>query len=346
MLAFFLILVLALFGDVSTAASSAADSPPPAALPTSSPASAASPAPGIAFDEIARFIKADATPPPVGTFDADAAAIAALPPLSLPTPPSGGGSGNALAMGALSMIPIVGGLVAGAAIRAHAAAEKAAHKKQREEYMAAMTARLKAGVLASFAFYRGWSRVALTPEFTAIEKPDQGLSLSLNYLTKTYQTFQTAANVETYTVQSGTQTVAQPTLEGVPRVERLAPVTIAGLSARGYRTTGSINVPQITSSCSAGQHQIVETEYVSDLPDPQYNPSQGLANTQPLVTACNVPSSVSHRDPGRLVLYRVVTIDEGAPTAYSVALERGNIRSIGEQNAELFQPPADFKETK
>src|ERR1700687_4139771 len=83
-LTFFLILVLALFCDVITAASSAANSRPPAALPTSSPATAASPAPGIAFDEIARFIKADATPPPIGTFDADAATIAALPPLSLP----------------------------------------------------------------------------------------------------------------------------------------------------------------------------------------------------------------------------------------------------------------------
>jgi predicted amidohydrolase YtcJ len=46
------------------------------------------------------------------------------------------------------------------------------------------------------------------------------------------------------------------------------------------------------------------------------------------------------------VLYRVVTVDEGAPTAFSVALERGNIRSIGEQDAALFQPPGDFKETK
>ena len=201
-------------------------------------------------------------------------------------------------------------------------------------------------MLTSFAFYRGWSRVALTPELTAIEKPDQGLTLSLNYLTKTYRTFQTAPNVETYTVQSSMPTVAQPTLEGAPRVELLAPVTIAGRSARGYRTTGAINVPQITPTCSAGQHQIVEVEYVGDLPDPQYNPSLSLANSQPLVTACDVPSSVSHREPGRLVLYRVVMIDEGTPTAYGVALERGNIRSIGEQDAELFQPPADFKEIK
>ncbi len=345
MLALFPILVLALF-CVSNAALSVADSPPPGGLPTSSPASAASPAAGIAYDEIARIIKAGATPPPIGTFDADAATIAALPPLSLPTPPRGGGAGNAIAMGALTMIPIVGSLIASAAIKAHVAAEKAAHKKQREEYLAAMTARLKAGVLASFAFYRGWSKVALTPEFTAIEKPDQGLSLSLNYLTKTYQTFQTATNVETYTVQSGMPTVAQPTLDTAPTVEPLAPATIAGRSARGYRTTGSINVPHMTSSCSAGQHHIVETEYVSDLTDPQYNPSLRLANTQPLVTACNAPSSVSHRDPGRLVLYRVVAIDEGTPTAVSVALERGNIRSIGEQDAALFQPPGDFKETK
>jgi len=331
-LAFFLI--LALICDVSTAALSAP------------PANAASPAPGIAFDEIARVIKADATPPPVGTFDADAAAIAALPPLSLPTRPSGGGVGNALAMGALGLIPMVGGFIEGAVMRAHIAAERAANKKIQEEYAATMTAHLKAGVLASFAFYRGWSRVALTPEFTAIEKPDQGLSLSLNYLTKTYQTFQNATNVETYTAQSGKPTVPQPTLEGAPGVTLLAPVTIAGRSARGYRTTGSINVPQITSSCSAGKHQIVETEYVSDLTDPQYNPSLRLANTQPLVTACTEPSSASHIDPGRLVLYRVVTIDEGTSTAYSVALERGNIRSISEQDAELFQPPADFKETQ
>src|ERR1700694_5271465 len=346
-LALSLSVIFEFFWGVSAAAPSPAGTPAPAAVPSSSPNSAESPAPGIAYDEIARIIKSDATPPPPGTFDVDASVIAALPPMSLPKPPSAGGAlGNTLAMGALTMIPIVGGLIASAAIRAHAAAAKAAAKKQHEEALSAMAARQKAGVLAGFAFYHGWSRLALTPEFTTIEKPDQGLSITLNTTTKTYQSFQTAANVETYTVQSGTQTAAQPTLEKDPIVEPLPPAKIAGYSARGYRTSGSINVPQMTFFCSAGLHQIVETEYVSELADPQYNSSLDPANAQALVTACALTSSVSHRDPGRLVLYRVVTVDEGTPTAFSVALERGNIRTIDKQDTALFSPPADFKETK
>lgn len=317
-LALSLSVIFELFWGVSTAASSPPDTAAPTAVPSSSPNSATSPAPGLAYDEIARVIRSDATPPPPGTFDADAAVIAMLPPLSLPKPPSAGGAlGNTLAMGALTMIPVVGGFIASAAIRAHAAAAKSAAQKQEQDYASAMAARQKAGVLAAFAFYHGWSRLALTTEFTTIEKPDQGLSITLNTLTKTYQSLPTAANVETYTVLSGTQTVAQPTLEKGPIVEPLPPAKIAGHSARGYRTSGSINVPQMTFFCSAGLHQIVETEYVSDLADPQYNSSQDSANAQPLVTACTLSSSVSHRDPGRLVLYRIVTVDEGTPTAFA-----------------------------
>ncbi|MBC5825133.1 MAG: hypothetical protein GIW99_09670 [Candidatus Eremiobacteraeota bacterium] len=295
--------------------------------------------PGIAYDEIARIVKADATPPPVGSFPADAAVIAALPPLSMPKP----GEINTGAISTLSLIPVVGSWLAWAKGNALIHAQQEETKKEKDAFDTGVALRQKTGLLAKFAFYRGWRRVEVVP-YTTIDKPDEGLTVTLDDFKKTYRSVKTAPSVETYTVQSGAQAIAVPTVEKPTRVETLSQIRSEGLSARGYRTTGSIHVSRGTFFCAPGEHRIAETEYVSDLSDPQYNPNDDASNAQPLVTACGLGSSVSHREPGHFVLYRVVTVDEGTPAAFNVALERGNIREIGEPDAALFAPPPDYKE--
>lgn len=310
---------------------------------TASPSSGATSSAGIAYDEIARIVKADATAPPVGAFAADAATIAALPPLVLP---KAAGSLNFKSISALALIPYVGAWVYRAAANAQIHAQQAETQKEKDEFEQGLAIRRRTGVLASFAFYRGWSRVALSPQYTTIDKPDQGQTITLDNSEKTYQIAVSSPASETYTVQSGAQTVAQPAILKDPVVSELPPTRISGLEARGYRTTGTITIPQGTFLCASGSHQVSETEYVSDFPDPQYTAGTDSSTTEALVTACTFGSSVSHREPGRLVLYRVITVDEGTPATFTIALERGNVRTLDENKNDLFVPPADFKETK
>jgi hypothetical protein len=83
---------------------------------------------------------------------------------------------------------------------------------------------------------------------------------------------------------------------------------------------------------------------VSDLADARYDAVEDAANAQPLVGACTLGSSVSHREPGHLVLFRTVIVDDGSPAAFGTAIERGNLRALGEQDTAMFQPPPDFTE--
>jgi hypothetical protein len=78
--------------------------------------------------------------------------------------------------------------------------------------------------------------------------------------------------------------------------------------------------------------------------DARYDVVEDPANAQPLVGACTLGSSVSHREPGHLVLFRTVIVDDGSPAAFGTALERGNIRTLGEQDNAMFQAPPGFTE--
>ena len=80
------------------------------------------------------------------------------------------------------------------------------------------------------------------------------------------------------------------------------------------------------------------------MPDARYDAVEDAANSQPLVGACTLSSSVSHREPGHLVLYRAVMVDEGSPAAFGTALERGNVRILGEADNTMFLPPPNFTE--
>ena len=311
--------------------------PTAAAGPT--PASLAAPAPGAAYDEIARVVPPGATPPPVGSFADDAAVIAALPPLVVP-------KAREVNYSAMKLLAFIPGIVSSwAAVAAGRAANKVVAddwKRQNDEFANGRAARVRTGVLAKFAYYRGWSRFEVIPGYVTIDKPDQGITITLDSANKTYTSARTGA-IETFTVTtaSGTGSV---TLDGAPTVEVLPPMRIEGVSARGYRTTGSISVMRASYGCAPGPHHVSETEYVSDLADARYDAVEDAANAQPLVGACTLGSSVSHREPGRLVLFRTVIVDDGSPAAFGTALERGNVRPLGEQDAAMFQPPPDFTE--
>ena len=311
--------------------------PTAAANPT--PASVAAPSPGVAYDEIARIVPPGSTPPPVGSFAGDAAVIAALPPLVVPK----AREVNYTALKLLASIPSIA--AQWAAVAAGRAANKAVAddwKRQNDAFANGRAARQRTGVLAKFAYYRGWSRFEVVPGYVTIDKPEQGVTITLDSANKSYTVACTGA-IETFTVTTASGS-GSATLVGTPTVEALPRMRLEGVSARGYRTTGTISVARPSFACAAGQHRVSETEYVSDIADARYDAVEDAANAQPLVGACTLGSPVSHREPGRLVLYRTVIVDDGSPTAFGTALERGNVRALGEQDNAMFQPPPDFTE--
>ncbi len=305
------------------------------------------PPPGIAYDEIVHIVPPGATPPPLGSFAQEAAVIAALPPLVVPkarTP-------NYTAMIALQTVSslavdpytaLINSWAAVAAGRLEGKAVAADFNKKKTDFANGRAARERTGLLVTFAYYRGWSRIEFIPGYIAIDKPDQGLTITLDSAKKTYHSVH-AGPIETFTVNTGAA-AGTATLEGAIAVETLPPERIEGLPARGYRTSGSIIVTRASNTCAAGQHHVTETEYVSDKPDARYDPAQDASNAQPLVGACAFGSPVSHREPGHLVLYRAVMVDEGLPAAFGTAIERGNIRALGEADNAMFLPPPNFSE--
>lgn len=320
-----------------TVAIAAVYRPTAAADPT--PAHLAAPAPGVAYDEIARVVPPGSTPPPVGSFAGDAAVIAALPPLVVPK----AREVNYTTLKLLASIPgIASQWAATAAGRAANKVVADDWKRQNDEFANGRAARARTGVLAKFAYYRGWSRFEVVPGYATIDKPEQGVTITLDSANKTYTSARTGA-IETFTVTTASAT-GSATLDGAATVEALPPMRIEGVPARGYRTTGTISVTRASYACAAGLHHVSETEYVSDMADARYDAVEDAANAQPLVGACTLGSSVSHREPGRLVLFRTVIVDDGSPAAFGTALERGNIRALGEQDNAMFQPPPDFTE--
>jgi hypothetical protein len=305
------------------------------------------PPPGVAYDEIARVLAPGATPPPVGSFAQDAAVIAALPPLVVPKgrPPDYSAMKLLMLASTRAVLPWVALGTSWAATAAGRVEMKVVAddwKKEKADFANGRAVRERTGVLVAFAYYRGWSRIEFVPGYIVIDKPDQGLTITLDSAKKTYHSVH-VESIETFTANSASVT-GTATLDGAAAVEALPPMRIEGLSARGYRTTGSIIVTRASKACVAGPHHVTETEYVSDLPDTRYDPVQDATNAQPLVGACTMDSSVSHHEPGHLVLYRTVMVDEGSSAAFGTALERGNVRALDDADNALFLPPPNFTE--
>jgi len=115
--------------------------------------------PGIAFDQIDHILLHGATPPPIGSFETDAAAIASLPRLDADTKrildaqkaASGSSLTTTLLSSALGMIPLVGSFLAGAASHAANAAAQANLDRQIAEHNAAFERTIRAGTLSRFS---------------------------------------------------------------------------------------------------------------------------------------------------------------------------------------------------
>ncbi len=299
--------------------------------------------PGIAFDQIDRVLLHGETPPPVDSFTTDAAVIAALPPLKENAQSAGGTvaktAGTMLASTALSFVPIAGPLIAGAGSRALNAVQQAEQQHEIEKQNAAGAHFISAGTMSHFAFYRGWIRSEQRGTLTIL-KPDQSLTVIANLAKKTMRVIDERTNAETIVIDT-TEELPQLSVVGEIVTDRLPDVTVSGLRTRGYRTTATINLKNAMSWCPPGNHRVVQVEYVTDLPDPESEVAIEASRAFP--DGCEPSTTASHREPGRLVLYRATSIDPDTPRGVTLMFERGNLHTLDENSVSLFSAPADFK---
>jgi hypothetical protein len=297
----------------------------------------------IAFDQIDRILLHGENPPPIDSFAADAAVIATLSPLTARTHSTGGAvaktATSMLVSSALGMVPLAGPFLSGGASRAMNAAQQAEQQHETEKHNAEVAHFISAGTLSYFAFYRGWIRSEQRGELTII-KPEQGLTTFANLSAKTFRMIEQHSGTEIIVIDT-TEGLPLPALLGEALIQQLPDAVMAGLHARGYRTTATIELKNAMSWCSPGRHQATQVEYVVDLPDPQGVEPTPMARA--LADGCEPSSTASYREPGHLVVYRASSIDLNMPKGITLMFERGNLRKLDESSVSLFSVPADFK---
>ncbi|HEY2679140.1 MAG TPA: hypothetical protein VGI65_19385 [Steroidobacteraceae bacterium] len=297
----------------------------------------------LAFDQIGRVLT-DTPPPPPGPspdgFASDARRIADLPAI----PKADGIMAAAEATRALGMTPLtapaaqLGAIALGAATNAYTARATAVGK-----------AYMQAGSMTHAWFYRGWTRLE-TPALhsVAITKPDQGLEIWLDPAARTYREKRKTVpgqDAEVYSVSAADDVRISFDGGNAPMFKTMNEAVLEGLAVRGYRTDATFSVSGTLGFCSKGSHVLSEVEYVADVPDPQVATGPALGGSALAREVCLPTNSGSHREPGRLVLYRAISLTGGPPYGDLVSvLERANLRSVGAAESSLFSVPSEYKE--
>ena len=289
----------------------------------------------LSFEVIGRMHIKPPAPPP-DTFGVDAARIASLPPL----PNSRAVYGAFQAIHALGMNPITAFAVAPATIAAEAAL-----KANQAQLTAVSQEYLNAGILMREWFHRDWIRVEMPALHSAtITRPDLGVAYLLDLAKHTYRekriSSATDASEDTYTVSAADDVVI--TFEKAPVHSPLTVMTLGGFASRGYQTEATFTLSGVLGWCSAGKHVLIEVEYLTDLPDPEVPSGSALQGTKLVREACLPTSAGSHREPGRLVVFRSTAFTGGVGQDFVSVLERGNLRTAPRNDASLFVVPTNF----
>ncbi|MBV8081794.1 MAG: hypothetical protein JOY86_02300 [Candidatus Eremiobacteraeota bacterium] len=294
----------------------------------------------LAYDAITKVI-ISGTPPPPDNFASDADLIAKLPPMKMSNPTGQANTARAtgLLTGLISSIPGVGSLIATGAAMAAGAASNAAQQHAQEEQQRQSRAIMAAGRLTSFAFYGDWMREK-AGNVATISKPDEGVTLHVNYETHSYAEQRVDPNITTYTVDATPPPTAS--IVDAPVVTRLAATVIEHRPVRGYHLHGSVESSQDLGFCKAGRTNIDIVEYVSDLPDPVNARAAAPDPIALLTSACTPSTTASSFEPGKLVLYRTFSVHPSIAGDLIIASELGNFKTIEDRS--LFSPPPGFTE--
>ena len=293
----------------------------------------------LSFDVIGRVHIKPPAPPP-DSFGVDAARIASLPPM----PNSRAVYSAFEAIHALGMNPITAFAVAPATIAAEAAL-----KANQAQLTAVSQEHLNAGILMREWFHRDWIRIEMPALHSAtITRPDLGVAYLLDLSKHTYREKRIAsatdASEDTYTVSAADDVVI--TFEKAPLLNPLAVMTLGGFASRGYQTEATFTLSGLLGWCSAGKHVLTEVEYVTDFADPEVPSGSALEGSKLVREACIPTSAGSHREPGRLVVFRSAAFTGGVGQDFVSVLERGNLRTTPHNDASLFAIPTNFSKAE
>lgn len=340
---------------------------------------AASP-PGLQYDEIVRVV-VSGTPAPPGAFQADLAAAQSAAPVAAATPAPrrrGIGLGNiaSIAGGILTGNPnAVAGAVANEAVSQAAEA-------QLERATAGMAAGLSASIanflkphVLRYAYWNNWERIDdLTAQSATIRKCDLGEVLRLDLAHKTYARLTPQAEAAAPSAPPApSRPAAAPrparaqepgtgvaTLSATTR--NLGAQQIEGQPTTGYSTTTSFAMTQATGSCRNGSASFESVEYLTNIARPTVQcpirPSPPVPETPVQAVAppsggCRPTFNANASGPtppqNRLSLYTLVRISggqggnqNGAANGVGFLTERGNLKTLGQNDAALFEIPAGF----
>jgi hypothetical protein len=344
-------------------------------------APSAAPAPGIAYDEIVRVL-VSATPPPPGTFAADATAVAANPaPLATPAAePHRRGMFGTLAASVLARTGL-----------AHPASGEAAPNAVEDalrrslglsfETLANATDAFTEPRLLRYAYWNGWERVDDVAAQTAtIRKCDLGQVVTLDLARKTYRVWEpdeepsaVPPRVPAHPGREADDDTAGGTVVVAlhETTTSLGTLRIENQPAQGYETTTTVATTQATGSCRDGGATIRTVQYLGPLQRPTVKACpidsgplpEDAAGTVTRTTSggCRPTFTAQRSGPTppstRLSLYSLVGFSGRGDDAhgksgntsdqdFAFLTERGNLRPLGPSDADLFAIPPGFAEAR
>ncbi|HYZ17744.1 MAG TPA: hypothetical protein VE591_15140 [Candidatus Acidoferrum sp.] len=337
----------------------------------------AAPAPGLAYDEVVRVI-VNESPPPPGGFQADLAAARAATPSPLaqaPKPARRPGLGS-IAGAILSGNPnAIGNAAASEALGSAVQASLQRTMSGAFAPLATMVSEFLQPHIMHYSYWNGWERVDdLGAQTATIRKCDIGQTVQLDLAKRTYSVSgaQTSASSA---APAPAPSVGRNRTSGPPQEPGTANATLT-LTTRtlptqrieneptsGYETTTTFTMSNATGSCRNGSGTIQSVEYLPTITRPSVTacpirssalPERPTEVVAPPAGGCRPTFSATNNGPvppsGRLTLYSLVRLSavgaSPAPQASGGALgfltERGNLRTLGQADAALFEIPQGF----
>ena len=282
-------------------------------------------APGLAYDEIARVILSDATPPPPDAFALDLATLQASPPAP---PPAARRRG------------IFGG-----------GREESLNRASRFGQFTSVLAPFAPGRLERHAFLNGWERIDDPVARTAIiYKCDVNQVIYLDLQRKRYRI---AVPLADDPAPKGGGTAKGTVYHDA---FALGDQWIAGMKTQGFAAIDRIVLTGSTGTCAGGTLTAATQTYFARIAEPHRRCPARRASVPPApvswVAQNGCTPSIEARNSGpvepiaQLAIFRLQRIGSalaGTTAPIGFLVERGNVQTLDSSAQSLFTVPAGFR---
>jgi len=282
---------------------------------------------GLAYDEIARVIPSDATPPPPDAFAADLRALRANPAVAVPRKRGFFGGGRA---------------------------DDGTKTAPQFGTFGAILAPFVPGRLERHVFFNGWERVE-----------DPIARTATIYKCEVNQVVQLDLDRKRYRITVPSAEAAAP-VRGEPSTGRydrdtmaLGEQTIAGTKTEGYASIDRFEIRVAHGTCAAGTLSASTQTYYAPIAEPRRScplkrPVVPLAPVSWVAREGCTPQLDAHNtgpvEPvGRLSVFRLQRIGAtlaGSEAPFGFLIERGNVRTLDPSEVDLFAIPPGYSQDR